>query len=313
MPANTILVLMSTYNGERFLREQLDSLLWQEGVEVHVLVRDDGSSDGTAGILAAYADRFPCLHWAAGAHKGVNDSFLDLCARPETDAFEWFAFCDQDDVWQKDKLFSALRLLKAQQDRTGRDVMQDGGRPLVYCSALQMTDESGRKKGLLNAGIRSYTRKMALVQNIAAGCTQVFNKEALVLFREASESRLEHHDHWMTWIAAFFGRLVYDPVPHILYRQHAGNAVGGSAPAILPNIKRIFQGAYGDRCRMAEDFLHVYQGRLPRKDQFLLQAFSRTVSSPQARILIASDPGMRGLSFFRTLVFRTRVLLGIPC
>ena len=94
---NKILILMSTYNGEKYLSEQLNSLLLQENVNIKILIRDDGSTDNTHKILNFYSSNYPNISWYTGENKGPALSFMDLLFNaPESD---YYAFCDQDDVW----------------------------------------------------------------------------------------------------------------------------------------------------------------------------------------------------------------------
>lgn len=110
MSLKTVTVLLSTYNGEKFLEEQLQSLIQQKNVEVRILVRDDGSTDGTVSILDRWKnDRL--LNWYTGDNVGAGKSFVDLLFKvPQSD---YYAFCDQDDVWLPNKL--ELSLLKMEQ------------------------------------------------------------------------------------------------------------------------------------------------------------------------------------------------------
>ena len=109
-----ILVLMATYNGEKFLQEQLDSLYGQEDVEVDILVRDDGSTDSTQKILEDNSQNHR-LKWYQGDHKNVQKGFFELMKIGAEKNYNFFAFCDQDDVWDKDKLIIALNSIKEMQ------------------------------------------------------------------------------------------------------------------------------------------------------------------------------------------------------
>lgn len=105
---------MTTYNGEKYLKEQLDSLLKQVGVSVKILVRDDGSTDQTKSILDTYQKK-GLIDWYCGEHLNAPRGFLDLINRaPNAD---YYAFCDQDDVWDSDKLFIAVNLLSQYDDK----------------------------------------------------------------------------------------------------------------------------------------------------------------------------------------------------
>lgn len=123
MNTKSVQVVMSTYNGEKYLKEQIDSILSQEGVDVRLYIRDDGSSDRTTDILASYQE-----HKNVKIEKGNNLGFAKsfLTALDECDEADYYAFSDQDDVWEKDKLSTAIEILEEESQST----------PLLYCSAL---------------------------------------------------------------------------------------------------------------------------------------------------------------------------------
>lgn len=129
MNTKSVQVVMSTYNGEKYLKEQIDSILSQEGVDVRLYIRDDGSSDRTTDILASYQE-----HKNVKIEKGNNLGFAKsfLTALDECDEADYYAFSDQDDVWEKDKLSTAIEILEEESQST----------PLLYCSALQRVDEN---------------------------------------------------------------------------------------------------------------------------------------------------------------------------
>ena len=212
-----LIVMLSAYNGEAYIREQLDSLLAQTLQGVEILVRDDGSNDGTRTILAEYADR-GALKWYAGANLGPARSFWRLLQdAPEAD---FYAFCDQDDVWDADKLEIALRALGG----------LDASEPALYCGDVRVADEALRvlRGHMVRPCPADYPH--ALLRNLAPGCTFVFNRAARELLRRYDVERLgiELHDWTAYQVVACFGRVVYDPAPHMSYRQHGGNAIGAN-------------------------------------------------------------------------------------
>ena len=161
-------VLLSTFNGERYLREQLDSLLSQTVRATEIFVRDDGSTDGTVSILKDYAQR-DALHWCEGENIGPGRSFwrlLSACGEAD-----YCAFCDQDDVWDEDKLETAVDALK----RLNPEL------PALYCSDVRVTDE--KRNLLAQHMIRACTPDYphALIRNLGPGCTFVLNRSALDL------------------------------------------------------------------------------------------------------------------------------------
>ena len=210
-----LLVLLSSYNGARFLREQLDSLLSQTLGGVEILVRDDGSTDGTREILAEYAGR-GALQWYAGGNLGPFRSFWQLLtACGEAD---YYAFCDQDDVWDSDKLESAVRALKKLEG------------PALYCADVRVTDERLHVTAEHMVRPESADYPHALIRNLAPGCTYVFNRAALELLRRFDAERLgvELHDWTAYQIIACFGKVIFDAQPHMSYRQHGGSVIGAA-------------------------------------------------------------------------------------
>jgi glycosyltransferase involved in cell wall biosynthesis len=216
--APRVCVLLSTYNGEAFLEPQLASLRAQEGVEVCLQVRDDGSTDGTLAVLRRHADAWPQLaDVASGPNLGPAASFLELLRTAPDDA-DYYAFCDQDDVWLPGKLARAVEQLTA-----------SAGEPALYCSNVTCVAEDLAVLGTPRANGDARLQHL-LFENIAYGCTTVMNRVA----RERIVARLPErgvimHDWWCALVVAALGRVHYDPESQILYRQHEGNTIGSQA------------------------------------------------------------------------------------
>lgn len=209
-----VAVLLSTYNGARHLSEQIGSLQRQVGVEVLLHARDDGSKDDTVAVLRSHASEFPALaDVGPGENLGVARSFLELLRTAPGEA-EYFAFCDQDDVWLDDKLTRA----------TGALSQVEG--PAMYCSLATLVDENLEVIGPSPAHAKRSFEQL-LFTNFAIGCTIVMNRAARELvIRRLPEIPIPLHDWWVTQVIAAFGTIVYDPKPGLLYRQHGGNVVG---------------------------------------------------------------------------------------
>ncbi len=225
-----ICVLMSTYNGEKYIREQIDSILAQKGVEVHLIVRDDGSVDGTLQILREYEQEGKLELWC-GQNLGVKESFLYLIDNaPDAD---FFALADQDDVWYEDKLLKAINMLR----EYSREV------PLLYGANQDCVDANLKfvklhfKKNLSDW----LCIEREIFQNLIAGCTMVFNKSFYNLlkmdsiFKPISYSRM--HDVWLMFMALLYGKFIYDHRPCMAYRRHGNNASDG---AIVPEHRILF-------------------------------------------------------------------------
>lgn len=252
-----IIVIISTYNGEKYLREQLNSILAQEDVDVSILIRDDGSIDSTHRILEEYSRNNSSIEFYTGENCGVISSFNDLVNSEKLNNYEYIAFCDQDDVWDKDKLRIAVYALEKIKNKY----------PAVYCSNLMVVDEKLNQIRPKFKYIRKYTKSMSTVQNIGAGCTQVFNQKALAMYRQGLNARMEMHDYWMTLICMFFGYVLYDPNSHIKYRQHKKNVVGAKNKKINVALKNMLTNT-GKRINMLTDFMNIYD--IPIEDKKII-------------------------------------------
>lgn len=222
-----VTVLMATYNGEKYLREQIESIKRQINVDVNILVRDDGSTDNTKNILNEYQDK-GVLRWYTGEHLNVQKSFLNLLMEsPESD---YYAFCDQDDVWDDNKLYCAVEHLKNYVD----------DKPALYYSGLRIVDSN------LNVIRTHYITDNRLpeanyfISNVA-GCTEVFNKKLKDLVNLATPDFVLMHDSWIYKICLSVGGYIYaDKYAHINYRQHNLNVVGIKG-GIKSKVRDIFR------------------------------------------------------------------------
>ncbi|MEE3392590.1 MAG: glycosyltransferase family 2 protein [Lachnospiraceae bacterium] len=257
-----IVVLMSTYNGSRYLKEQLDSIFSQDVEDHHVslklLVRDDGSKDATLSILQLYKKKYPFkIEYYSGKNLGVIGSFFDLMKKAE-DA-DYYAFSDQDDVWDSDKLSSAIDIID-QMDTTSKGLKI----PFLYACAPELVSEDLEE---IHSNIDRTSPdpefENALVENICIGCTEVFNDVLLKLVRETSPDFTIMHDWWLYLTASCFGKVFFDDEPHIKYRQHHGNALGMNSSHIKEFIDRVkrFKQDRNDLSMQAAAFVKSYTGK----------------------------------------------------
>lgn len=250
---NKVLVLMATYNGAKYLSEQIDSILKQENVDVSILVRDDGSTDETCNILDEYqADGK--LQWYTGEHLNVVKGYFDLMKRAITYDVEYIAFADQDDVWDLDKLFVAVKSLKTVNSNI----------PALYYCGQRLVDGDLNliSDHLLNEHRSMITR---FVLSDFAGCTGVFNKELLNKVVEYEPDYMLMHDTWILKVCLCLGGKVFvDSKPHMNYRQHGGNTVGlgRSIPAYLKQVNQ-YLNVYHVEPQMMELLKGYENGMVP--------------------------------------------------
>lgn len=206
-----VAVLMSTYNGAEYLREQIESILQQKGVKVELYIRDDGSTDETLSILEEYND-YDNIHVNFAENKGVIASFMELLYIVPKE-YEYYAFSDQDDYWLEEKLKVAV------------DKIKDNNIPQLYFSRKTYVDAKLQPLPLKDYDVRGTSIGFALMNSCASGCTMVFNKllhDKLCLSHPDSKY-MSMHDAWVYIVAAAIGEVIYDSNSYILYRQHGDN------------------------------------------------------------------------------------------
>lgn len=219
---DTVHVLMSTYNGEKYLAKQIDSILSQKKINVELYIRDDGSTDSTKEVINAYIKSDSRVHLYAGKNLGVKQSFLRLIQMAPSNA-GYYALSDQDDYWMEEKLFEAVQKIKEN---------HQPGIPMLYYSHTTLVDEnlSALNKPNPYNKDKPYTFGQIMIKNCASGCTMVFNKKLKEYLCQQDVSQLlpnPLHDHWIYMVCrAIGGDIVFDDRSYILYRQHSGNNVG---------------------------------------------------------------------------------------
>jgi glycosyltransferase involved in cell wall biosynthesis len=218
----TVHILLATYNGEKFLKEQLDSIARQTHSAWTLTVSDDGSTDATLAIVRQFAkqvsQQVTVLH---GPQKGSTHNFFHLIQNVQTDdKKDLYAFCDQDDVWLDEKLARAVRWHNTQTDHAVR----------LYCGRTQFVNEQLQPIGLSPGIRRPPSFGNALVQNIASGNTMVMSHAVLMAQRDILPQHSVWHD-WTTYLiaTAMGGQVCFDDQFCLLYRQHGGNVIGSNA------------------------------------------------------------------------------------
>ena len=249
-----VCVLLSTYNGEKYLDEQLDSLIRQENVDIDILVRDDGSTDSTCRILEQWQQK-GLLRWYSGGNKGFAMSFMDLVHN--SDGYDYYAFCDQDDIWLPNKLDVAIGHLA---------MLQNPNK--LYCSNA-FYFKNGENYGLIKKHIPEYNIYTCLLKNIAPGCTMVFNSGLKRILSSKMPQSIIAHDFWVYQVAVLFGEVFYDGNSCILYRQHENNQIGAKTGIVEKWKRRItslfISSEKGSRALQAKELLKCYDDAMDLK------------------------------------------------
>jgi len=297
-------VLLSTYNAEKYLEELLDSVLNQDYPNFDIVIRDDGSQDNTLNIFKKYiginnVKIFP------KENIGVVRSFFRLLELSSPDA-GYLAFCDQDDIWEKDKISQAIKLLEK--------IPDSDKIPVMYFSRYAIVNEQLEFIGYSKIPRRNPSFKNALVENIATGCTICINNVAReLILKDNNFAILEMHDWWIYLVVSGFGKIIYDTLPKILYRQHSSNLVGiktGYFESWMGRIKRFLKrDGVPLVTKQAEEFERIYSSFLNHEKKVILNKFIEERKTLTGRIRYAFRGEVYRQSLIDDIILRILIIL----
>ena len=297
-----IAVLMSTYNGEKYLKEQIDSILNQEGeFELHLIVRDDGSVDNTQTILDEY-QKLGKLVWCKGENLRTARSFMDLLYNNRD--YDFYAFSDQDDVWLKDKI------------RSGIERIENEIGPCFYFSNATYVDSN-----LESLGGNTYHRPLCcdfystIIYPCFLGCTMIFNKDLAEIVQKNQIPRIiQMHDSFLARVCVSVGgKIVYDNNVHILYRQHGDNVIGatvGKLDALRRRIRDIFVPQSITIDNQISELLRIYEKDICSDYRNWLYNLVKYKMSIVNRSRLICDNKPHYISFNVKLTVKVMILLG---
>lgn len=300
-----VAVLMSTYNGEKYLREQIESILSQNGVQVDIYVRDDGSSDETKDILNEYAEQYPNIHFECAGNVGVGNSFMNLMYSV-TDSYDFYSLADQDDIWEENKLIEAVNLL---------------GDDYLYASNQECVDKYGNSIGLRYGEDQKINLSPVsiLEKNMIAGCTMVIpNKLFRILTEEKNRPspyllRNRIHDVWIAMVASIFGEIVYDKRSFIKYRQHENNVVGAKSSfnkRLKERIKKVKHTEYRKgRSLLAKEIINKFPNEAAKYP--LIEICSKSDTFGGKIKILKNGKELRKYTGEKRLSFFIKVMLGL--
>ncbi len=303
----TVAVLMSTYNGEKYIREQLDSILKQENVIVKLFIRDDGSTDGTVSILKEYAQMFPVEIVLEGNNIRPGESFMYLVYKyADVPGIDYYAFADQDDIWFPEKLSVAIEKI----DKNDKSI------PTLYGSN-QYIYSDGKNKGYRHKVPQHVDLVSHMTKNTIAGCTFVFNKSLAQLVTRAERPdtkilRYRIHDAWMMLIAIVCGEVIYDEKSYMLYRIHDVNAVGVKEIPIyvrLGRLKRYFIMCDDANMRLktARELLRLFP-QMDEDKKRILKLYANYQKNWKSKLALAFNNEIRYNCGENPIVFTIKVL-----
>lgn len=271
-------ILMATYNGERYIEQQLESIINQSETNWRLLIRDDCSSDNTRQILRRYQKKYSqkiFLIPSTEPSGSAMNNFFQLLDYAEN---EYIMFADQDDVWNPDKIALTLKEMYKMETQYGKET------PLLVHTDLCVVDE---KLNTINPSIFSmqdmdYRRDKfnnLLATNIVTGCTMLFNQALLKLLAEKPETAVMH-DMWIALVAAAFGKIGFVNKATMLYRQHGMNVNGikdvRSFNYVIEAIYNIvsISKSLDLHYRQAGEFLKIFKSKLSEEQVELLSGYS---------------------------------------
>jgi len=279
-----ISILMATYNGETYLRQQIESLLNQTRQDFVLYVCDDCSTDGTYRILLGYAEQYPDRIKVYQNSQNSGDAkwnFLGMMLRHQDD---YVMLCDQDDVWQPDKIELSLAAVQEREKAVGRQT------PVLMHTDLYVVDEELRiinpsLNYMLGLSMKFGTMASQVIQNTITGCTSMYNRALAELIKAPSFCIM--HDWWLGLIVTAFGQKVYLPQATMMYRQHGRNAIGAKQVRSLAYIVRRMLHVRDIRAqldatyRQAAAFLQEYGAQLSAGQREFLQEYSTIPQFPK--------------------------------
>ncbi|WP_436670204.1 glycosyltransferase [Lactiplantibacillus plantarum] len=225
----SISILLSTYNGSKYIKKQIVSVLQQKGVQIRLFIRDDGSVDDTKSIITDFAEKDSRIRIFLENNIGYTKSFMRLCQLAKNSS-DYYAFCDQDDVWLPDKLLRAITRLE-----------NISNNYKLYFSGLTMVDGNLNKIGTKYYKIQDVNLGSAMVRNSVAGCTMVFNNNLNNLNTSSNiVNKLIGHDAWIFRLnLAVDGATVYDDQSFIYFRRYGTNTTSSGTITLSRILKEL--------------------------------------------------------------------------
>ncbi len=269
-------ILMATYNGEKFINIQIDSILNQTYKEWKLIIRDDGSTDKTVEIIKEYEKNYPDkvkLICDEKTSYGAKNNFFNLIKYSTSD---YIMFSDQDDYWLENKVESGIKKIKKYEKKYIDTPILIHGDLKIVDKNLNVINDSMFKIQKLYGKKNKFSDY--LVQNNVTGCTMIINKRLLDLCNTIPSYAIMH-DWWLALVASAFGKVIFDSNPYIYYRQHDNNVEGAKditrfnyIIGKVLNYKSI-KSSLTQTNEQAKEFKKVFFNKLEKSNQIMLNEF----------------------------------------
>lgn len=305
MSGKRIAVLLSTYNGEQYIEKQIESILYQEGIEsLTIIVRNDGSKDSTLSVLRKLQKDHNNIEILDGQNIGLVASFLELLQYAYEKNYDYYSFSDQDDYWLPEKMNIAITALEGHDE------------PCMYASCSTIVDDHLKQSGsITQIKIREITFFNSAIQNFCPGHNQVLNRAMAerVVSKTKYTPAIYSQDMWITKVASITGTIIFDNTPHTLYRQHANNQLsfGKSKIEWVKNhIKRLKKNEGQKIAIQLRYFCECYQEFLTDEQKTETKKFFDCQKSFIKRVSYIAHTKMYRQRSFETLLFKAIYLFG---
>lgn len=278
---NTVAICLATYNGSKYIQEQINSILAQTYTNWFLFIRDDNSSDDTVTQIQKYVSensgRIVLIDDDALVGGSAKQNFVSILSWVKQNYdFQYFMFCDQDDVWLPEKIEKSIDTMKANETPDHL--------PVLVHTDLKVVDQNLALLGESFFAYRALDPEVVdlrhlLIQNNVTGCTMLWNK-ALNNLIDIEDETVAMHDWWIVLVASVFGKIVYVNEGTILYRQHGNNVVGATRVNTLNFIiKRLKESDHVKKTlhmavQQAGSFLKHYKSQLSQEQIVILTCFS---------------------------------------
>ena len=298
-----ICVIMSTYNGEKYIEQQLDSI-FTSPQNIFLYVRDDGSKDRTIEILKDYGIKHAVsIEVNEGKNIGSAESFLT--ALRECPKADYYAFCDQDDVWIDGKLSAAMEQIGAT------------NQPVLWCSDYQVTDSDLHViiQSVLEHPVQDSVR--AVFYNNVPGCTMVFNWALMQELRKVEISNIRMHDIMAINVALITGRVIFDKTPYVLYRQHGNNVLGYRHKKIQigkwikEKLKLVINKENYSTSEYAQAVLNAFESEMNAREKAEYKLISKMNGSLISRLKVLASPYTKEKIGRTSVSIRCKILLNL--
>lgn len=301
-----IAILLSAYNGVEYIESQLESLLNQKNTfDIDIIVRDDGSNDGTQDILDKFQSEGK-LRWYQGQNQKSARSFISLIR--ENRGYDFYFFSDQDDIWDSDKV------------EIGISKIADIDKPAICCGNARLVD---RELKPINRNVfrkkPHYSFYSILCRPEIQGCTAVFNNRMAELIQNVEmPSIITMHDSYLGRVClAVDGLIIYDEVPHMSYRIHEKNVVGlqtsnksGKKSIIKSRINEIKRKEPISISDQAKEIMRLYGDRISDKNKKILNRVINYKKNIFSRLALACSIKTKYTTKNVGLTNRLKIFLG---